>query len=93
MTDRDFFACAAMQAFLATDTEDLHSEQEIAKYAYAQADAMIEARVARVSQATALTAKIDEMRALMRDAAQGLVGDPLAPRFLAYVHGTEDEAL
>ena len=45
MTLRDYFATAAMQSFIAINNDrNLLSDIDIAKYAYKQADAMMEAR-------------------------------------------------
>jgi hypothetical protein len=45
MTLRDYFATQAMQSFIAINNDrNLLSDIDIAKYAYKQADAMMEAR-------------------------------------------------
>ena len=52
MTLRDYFAAKAMQGLQANPVEDVleMSYEEIAKYAYEQADAMLKARMKHVEQ-------------------------------------------
>ena len=44
MTLRDYFAAKAMQGLISADTGFTMTTQTISKFAYAQADAMLEAR-------------------------------------------------
>lgn len=44
MSLRDAFAIAALQGFAAADREDEHGHVDLARAAYRQADAMLEAR-------------------------------------------------
>jgi hypothetical protein len=44
MTLRDYFAAKIMQAFMTTQAKYLSTDLEVAKCAYAMADAMLEAR-------------------------------------------------
>lgn len=44
MTMRDHFAGLAMQTYISTDTIMLHDDEDIARMAYAAADAMLKER-------------------------------------------------